>query len=171
MGSEREGLAVPLTIETHLLPVIVFGLCAIVFGLCATGAGLKPCKPFARYVHQNGQGSSSKCASIPSLHALLVHTCFFCVDCPTQISSVKVRLSLQRAKDSFDNVYVGVKPGQMLLDLMMRMDSAHIKVRSCSCCCYCCCREDAQSRSSPAVSHRTQWCRLVFSFFLIRCSL
>lgn len=46
-----------------------------------------------------------------------------------QVSSVKVRLSLQRAKDSFDNVYVGVKPGQMLLDLMMRMDSAHIKVR------------------------------------------
>lgn len=45
------------------------------------------------------------------------------------MSSVKVRLSLQRAKDSFDNVYVGVKPGQMLLDLMMRMDSAHIKVR------------------------------------------
>ncbi|CAN0423405.1 unnamed protein product, partial [Hapterophycus canaliculatus] len=48
--------------------------------------------------------------------------------CSHQISSVKVRLSLQRAKDSFDNVYVGVKPGQMLLDLMMRMDSAHIKV-------------------------------------------
>lgn len=45
-----------------------------------------------------------------------------------KVSSVKVRLSLQRAKDSFDNVYVGVKPGQMLLDLMMRMDSAHIKV-------------------------------------------
>lgn len=45
-----------------------------------------------------------------------------------QVSSVKVRLSLQRAKDNFDNVYVGVKPGQMLLDLMMRMDSAHIKV-------------------------------------------
>ncbi|CBJ29969.1 conserved unknown protein [Ectocarpus siliculosus] len=47
-----------------------------------------------------------------------------------QVSSVKVRLSLQRAKDSFDNVYVGVKPGQMLLDLMMRMDSAHIKLKS-----------------------------------------
>lgn len=41
---------------------------------------------------------------------------------------MKVRLSLQRAKDSHDTVYVGVKPGQMLLDLMMRMDSAHIKV-------------------------------------------
>lgn len=45
-----------------------------------------------------------------------------------KVSSVKVRLSLQRAKDSFETVYVGVKPGQMLLDLMMRMDSAHIKV-------------------------------------------
>lgn len=44
-----------------------------------------------------------------------------------QVSSVKVRLSLQRAKDCSDTVYVGVKPGQMLLDLMMRMDSAHIK--------------------------------------------
>lgn len=46
-----------------------------------------------------------------------------------QVSSVRVRLSLQRAKESSDTVFVGVKPGQMLLDLMMRMDKAHIKAR------------------------------------------
>lgn len=46
-----------------------------------------------------------------------------------QISAIKVRLSLQRAKESIDTVYVGIKPGQMLLDLIGRMDSAHIKAR------------------------------------------
>ncbi|CAM9663611.1 unnamed protein product [Discosporangium mesarthrocarpum] len=47
-----------------------------------------------------------------------------------QVSSLKVRLSLQRGKESAETVYVGVKPGQMLLDLMMRMDSAHVKLNS-----------------------------------------
>lgn len=46
---------------------------------------------------------------------------------------MKVRLSLQRAKESVETVYVGVKPGQMLLDLMMRMDSAHIKASVLKC--------------------------------------
>ncbi|CAM9302133.1 unnamed protein product [Choristocarpus tenellus] len=46
-----------------------------------------------------------------------------------QVSSVKVRLSLQRGKESEETVYVGIKPFQMLLDLMMRMDSAHIKLK------------------------------------------
>lgn len=64
----------------------------------------------------------------PTARPLMFRALHSCAVFTHQVSSVKVRLSLQRAKDSFDNVYVGVKPGQMLLDLMMRMDSAHIKV-------------------------------------------
>lgn len=45
-----------------------------------------------------------------------------------QVSAIKIRLSLQRAKESIETVYVGIKPGQMLLDLIGRMDGAHIKV-------------------------------------------
>ena len=44
------------------------------------------------------------------------------------VGTLKGRLSLQRPRESPEDVYVGFKPGKMALDLMMRIEGAQFKL-------------------------------------------
>ncbi|CAM9695330.1 unnamed protein product, partial [Phaeothamnion confervicola] len=45
-----------------------------------------------------------------------------------QVNCIRVRLSLQRAQETVDSVYDGLRPTQMMLDSLLRMDRAHIRL-------------------------------------------